>query len=54
MGEETRDETLRTSAWEATADEKEKGLFPWRFTGEETGKQLAGTYCISKRVEGTS
>ena len=31
---------------------KKKGLFPRGFTREETGKQLAGTYYINKRVGG--
>ena len=30
---------------------KKKGLFQRGFTREETGKQLAGTYCINKKVE---
>ena len=33
--------------------EKKRVLFPWGFTGEETENQLAGIYCINKRVEGT-
>ena len=33
---------------------KKKGLFQRGFTREETGKQLAGTYCINKKVEDTS